>query len=93
MESKGQGTGMTFHFTIQCSALPPDISSRTLQYALLHQSGSGDPAAVLSFLSNARRLQQTKLNTAKVPTGDRVNGVRQDIEELGHFDSAEQWHK
>ncbi len=84
MESKGQGTGMTFHFTIQCSALPPDISSHTLKYALFHQPGIEDPEAILSFLSNARRLQQIKLNTPKIPTGDRVfNGDAKMLRSLG----------
>ncbi len=83
MESKGQGTGTTFHFTIQCSALSPDISSRTLQYALFSQPGIEDPEAVLSFFSNARRLQQTKLNAPKIPTGNRVNGDATILRSLG----------
>ncbi len=83
MESKGQGTGTTFHFSIQCSVLPPDISSRTLRYALFRQSEIEDPEAVLSFLSNASQLHQTKLNTLKIPTGNRVNGDATILRSLG----------
>ncbi len=81
MESKGQGMGTTFHFTIQCSALSSDISSRTLQYTLFRQSGLEDPEAVLSFLLN--RLHQKKRNTLKVPTSNRVNSDAKVLRSLG----------
>ncbi len=51
VNSEGQGTGTTFHFIIPLSAISPDISFRTLQYAL-SQSEIEDPDTVLSFLSN-----------------------------------------
>ncbi len=81
MESKGQGKGTAFHFTIQCSALSSDISSRTLQYALFRQSEIEDPEAVLSFLLN--RLHQTKRNTLKTPTSNRVNSDAKVLRSLG----------
>ncbi len=70
MESKGQGTGTTFHFTIQLLRISPDILSfQALQNVVAQSTEIEDPETVLSFLISGLR-PQTKLNSSSLTNYD-----------------------
>ncbi len=72
MESKGQGTGTTFHFTIQLLRISPDILSfQALENVFAQSTEIEDPETVLSFLDNSDLRPQTKLNSSSFTNYDR----------------------
>ncbi len=61
VESKGQGTGTTFHFTIQLLRISPDVLSfQALENAFGQSTEIEDPETVLSFLNSSGLRPQTK---------------------------------